>query len=299
MHKDMIQTLNRHLSSLSTYGNNNGSNKGQQSNNNSAIFNRPRLDIQTRPGRSATTASETSLPHKFQLASSSVSSLADSTNSLIDTQVETSSDDGIVGSCGNLASPRSEHALFHAPSLQSPIVPPITPTSTPNSSSQMLNSSGGATAITTINLPSRNGGNIGAAAGSSKTMTRNFSPFGKKTSKNKKEPSVRSINTAGLAQPKPRWFESIEDEKEREEFLGALSKEEKKRQEVSYEIFMTEEDYIKDLQMTIDVYIKPMSEQKLKTKDLSDIFSNLEQLLPVNQVFTFSILLLLDCVIGC
>ena len=59
------------------------------------------------------------------------------------------------------------------------------------------------------------------------------------------------------------------------------------RQEISHEILLTERDYIKDLELIIDVYLKPMHERKLltKSKELADIYSSLRQILPVNKVF--------------
>lgn len=64
-----------------------------------------------------------------------------------------------------------------------------------------------------------------------------------------------------------------------------LSKQEIKRQEVIFEIISTEADYIQDLETILELYIRPLQKSKLiRTKDMSIIFSNLEQVLPVNQV---------------
>jgi hypothetical protein len=64
-----------------------------------------------------------------------------------------------------------------------------------------------------------------------------------------------------------------------------LSKQEIKRQEVIYEIICTEADYIHDLEIILELYIRPLQKNKLvRPKDMSIIFSNLEQLIPVNQV---------------
>jgi hypothetical protein len=63
-----------------------------------------------------------------------------------------------------------------------------------------------------------------------------------------------------------------------------LSKEEIKRQEVIFEIITTEEDYVEDLELILNLYIRPLEKNKLiRTKDMSIIFSNIEQVLPVNQ----------------
>lgn len=64
-----------------------------------------------------------------------------------------------------------------------------------------------------------------------------------------------------------------------------LSKQEIKRQEVIYEIICTEADYIHDLEIILELYIRPLQKNKIvRPKDMSIIFSNLEQLIPVNQV---------------
>ncbi|XJO78856.1 hypothetical protein BDV3_003234 [Batrachochytrium dendrobatidis] len=66
------------------------------------------------------------------------------------------------------------------------------------------------------------------------------------------------------------------------ETLG-LSKKEIKRQEVIYEIITTESDYIDDLDIICEAYIKQLKKNKLiRSKDMAIIFSNIEQLLPVN-----------------
>lgn len=64
----------------------------------------------------------------------------------------------------------------------------------------------------------------------------------------------------------------------------SLSKQEIKRQEVIFEIITTEADYIQDLEIILDLYIRPLEKNKLiRPKDMSIVFSNLEQVLPVNQ----------------
>ena len=63
-----------------------------------------------------------------------------------------------------------------------------------------------------------------------------------------------------------------------------LSKQDIKRQEVIYEIISTEEDYVRDLEFIIEHYMRPLQKNKLiRDKDLAIIFSNIEQVLPVNQ----------------
>ncbi|KAL2914974.1 hypothetical protein HK105_205518 [Polyrhizophydium stewartii] len=63
-----------------------------------------------------------------------------------------------------------------------------------------------------------------------------------------------------------------------------LSKKEIKRQEVIFEIISTESDYLDDLEIVCEVYIKQLKRNKMiRPKDMAIIFSNIEQLLPVNQ----------------
>eukprot|EP00158_Paraphelidium_tribonemae_P002923 Partr_v1_DN25782_c0_g1_i1_m74648 putative guanine nucleotide exchange factor len=111
-----------------------------------------------------------------------------------------------------------------------------------------------------------------------------FSSFSAtKKSKRKLDSSKLQMQQQTAQPSRKRWFEVIEDESERAIFLAKLSKEEMHRQEVMHEIFSTEEDYLKDLQMVVDVYIKPLQELKLKSNELTDIFSNWQQLMPVNK----------------
>ncbi|KAH6583550.1 hypothetical protein BASA61_007950 [Batrachochytrium salamandrivorans] len=66
------------------------------------------------------------------------------------------------------------------------------------------------------------------------------------------------------------------------EALG-LSKKEIKRQEVIFEIITTESDYLDDLDIICEAYSKQLKRNKLiRSKDMAIIFSNIEQLLPVN-----------------
>ncbi|KAI9355339.1 Dbl homology domain-containing protein [Zopfochytrium polystomum] len=68
--------------------------------------------------------------------------------------------------------------------------------------------------------------------------------------------------------------------------LSAISAEEVKRQEIVYELMTTEREYIRDLSTIIEFFLKPIREQGLITaKYVSVLFSNIEQLLPVNQEF--------------
>eukprot|EP00834_Sanchytrium_tribonematis_P002560 NODE_82_length_22625_cov_0.476516.p1 type:complete len:909 gc:universal NODE_82_length_22625_cov_0.476516:5472-8198(+) len=62
-----------------------------------------------------------------------------------------------------------------------------------------------------------------------------------------------------------------------------LTKTEIKRQECIYELLLTEQDYVRDLEMIIDVYIRPLRKSRiLSIKDIGIIFGVWEQLVPVN-----------------
>ncbi|KAJ3189570.1 Myosin 10A, isoform D [Irineochytrium annulatum] len=62
-----------------------------------------------------------------------------------------------------------------------------------------------------------------------------------------------------------------------------ISKQERKRQEVIFEVLCTERDYVEDLETVIEVYIKQLKKNKLlRPKDMSVIFSNIETIMPVN-----------------
>ncbi|KAJ3339061.1 Myosin 10A, isoform D [Gonapodya sp. JEL0774] len=56
-----------------------------------------------------------------------------------------------------------------------------------------------------------------------------------------------------------------------------------KRQEIIYETLVTEKEYVRDLKIIIDLYLKVMREKKiLPPKGIAIVFSNIEQILPVN-----------------
>ncbi|KAJ3089936.1 Myosin 10A, isoform D, partial [Quaeritorhiza haematococci] len=66
--------------------------------------------------------------------------------------------------------------------------------------------------------------------------------------------------------------------------LEKLPTEEIKRQEVIYELIVTEREYIRDLKIIIELFLKEMREKKIvQPRGVNIIFSNVEQLLPVNQ----------------
>ncbi|TPX38315.1 hypothetical protein SmJEL517_g00307 [Synchytrium microbalum] len=95
--------------------------------------------------------------------------------------------------------------------------------------------------------------------------------------------SNTTISIVGApAASKMRWAEWMGGE----EVIAKLnlSKSERQRQEVIYEVIQTEKDYVEDLDIVAEIYIKALRKNKLlRPKDLAVIFSNIEMLLPMNQ----------------
>ncbi|KAI3646055.1 hypothetical protein MP228_008983 [Amoeboaphelidium protococcarum] len=61
---------------------------------------------------------------------------------------------------------------------------------------------------------------------------------------------------------------------------------EQKRQQVIWELFITEGAYVRDLKMVIEVFMRPMVDKRLLTvKNVEIIFGNLEKILGVNEQF--------------
>ncbi|ORX44374.1 Dbl homology domain-containing protein [Piromyces finnis] len=86
----------------------------------------------------------------------------------------------------------------------------------------------------------------------------------------------------GPAKLKMKWIDFIGGKEVADEM--GLSKKDIKRQEVIYEMIDTERDYVNDLSIIIELYIKPMRNNNiLSKKDLGTLFSNIEQLYGVNQ----------------
>ncbi|KAJ3411048.1 Myosin 10A, isoform D [Chytridiales sp. JEL 0842] len=66
--------------------------------------------------------------------------------------------------------------------------------------------------------------------------------------------------------------------------LSKLDRDEIKRQEVVFELITTEREYLRDLQITINVFQNPMKEKSiLPAIKIALVFSNIEQLLPLSQ----------------
>ncbi|KAJ3092833.1 cytochrome c oxidase subunit 1 [Quaeritorhiza haematococci] len=94
--------------------------------------------------------------------------------------------------------------------------------------------------------------------------------------------------TSGFVLPTPvppvrkeQWQERIP-----RETLEKMSAKEKKRLEAIWELIVTERDYVRDLGIIIDVFMKPMSERKIiSAKQVDQLFHNIEVLSTVNQEF--------------
>ncbi|KAL7746222.1 Rho guanine nucleotide exchange factor 3 [Sorochytrium milnesiophthora] len=65
---------------------------------------------------------------------------------------------------------------------------------------------------------------------------------------------------------------------------ATLPRDQIKRQEVIYELIVTERDYIRDLELICETFLEPIrSRALLTTKQTATLFSNIEQLIPINK----------------
>jgi len=95
-----------------------------------------------------------------------------------------------------------------------------------------------------------------------------------------KSDAIEFVN--GPAALKKKWVDFIGGQSVIESM--GLSKTNVKRQEVIYEMIDTERDYVNDLSIIIELYIKPIRNNNiLQKRDLNTLFSNVEQLYGVNQ----------------
>ena len=78
-----------------------------------------------------------------------------------------------------------------------------------------------------------------------------------------------------------QWHDTIPPEK-----LESMTKTEKLRQTAIWELIKTERSYIRDLGIIIEIFMKPLIEDKKlnMAKNVDVLFSNIEQILKVNQV---------------
>ncbi|KAJ3194523.1 Myosin 10A, isoform D [Irineochytrium annulatum] len=95
--------------------------------------------------------------------------------------------------------------------------------------------------------------------------------------------AAKMVSIIGVpAGPRQTWSDKMGGEAVVEALK--ISKQERRRQEIIYELISTEQDFVDDLYTVIEVYIKQLKKTKLlRPKDMSVIFSNIEALLPVNE----------------
>ncbi|ORX85188.1 hypothetical protein BCR32DRAFT_290853 [Anaeromyces robustus] len=99
-------------------------------------------------------------------------------------------------------------------------------------------------------------------------------------SENRKSEGIEFVN--GPAKLKMKWVDFVGGQSSVDS-LG-LTKNSVKRQEVIYEMIDTERDYVNDLSIIIELYIKPLRANNMLSKsDFQLLFSNVEQLYGVNQ----------------
>ncbi|KAI9141760.1 Dbl homology domain-containing protein [Paraphysoderma sedebokerense] len=99
----------------------------------------------------------------------------------------------------------------------------------------------------------------------------------------------------------PKWY--VLTEKELEDYIDAqddnnvclakpgialdvstMTKQEVRRQEVIYELIQTERDYVKDMKLLIDLFLRQFRQKHiLSQREVTKIFSNVEQLTSVNK----------------
>lgn len=76
------------------------------------------------------------------------------------------------------------------------------------------------------------------------------------------------------------WFQGMTEDK-----LAKISPKEKHRQTAIWELIVTEKDYVNDLKIMIETFMRPMIEKKILTaKSAEQIFSNVEQLYVIHDV---------------
>ena len=103
--------------------------------------------------------------------------------------------------------------------------------------------------------------------------------------------SNSSANSSALSLPSPTlvigpastetWKDYVD-----ESVINSLSKLEKKRQDVIWELMLTERSYISDLELIQQVFARPLNEQKILSAKHSDlIFGNLDEISAVNFEF--------------
>eukprot|EP00158_Paraphelidium_tribonemae_P009796 Partr_v1_DN28968_c1_g1_i1_m26215 putative RhoGEF len=81
--------------------------------------------------------------------------------------------------------------------------------------------------------------------------------------------------------PKKSWKDSVP-----QEVLDKLTPADVKKQQVLWELYVTEVAYVKDLKMTIDLFMRPIVKEKLLSPKITEtVFSNLESIFATNYHF--------------
>ena len=89
---------------------------------------------------------------------------------------------------------------------------------------------------------------------------------------------MSSIITTSSAVEQERWKDKVTPEQ-----YEAVPERERQRQEVIYELIRTEREYVRDLGIVIDVFLKPIKEKKILSPKEMALFSSIDQLKPVNE----------------
>lgn len=92
-----------------------------------------------------------------------------------------------------------------------------------------------------------------------------------------------SIGQASPSEPLQQkfWYQDWEDQSKIQELLATMTDEEKSFQQALYEILSTEQDYVRNVETVIEVFIVPMSQGKLlDEKGREQLFGNLQKLVP-------------------
>ncbi|KAK9766343.1 hypothetical protein K7432_004643 [Basidiobolus ranarum] len=94
--------------------------------------------------------------------------------------------------------------------------------------------------------------------------------------------SLNSLNDPNILESVPcarRWAQCVGSN-----YANSVNSEERKRQESIFELISTEQTYLRDLQLVMDVFYEPM-QSMISEKELVSIFGNIEELLHCNTEF--------------
>ena len=95
------------------------------------------------------------------------------------------------------------------------------------------------------------------------------------------ELSVKRVTSAQGTRQRLRFCDGVS-----EEILLSLSRKERARQEAIFEFIQTEQNYVQDLRNFIEEFVKPLRERKiLSEEEIYSICINIEDILPINQIF--------------